>query len=101
MKFESVTANRGSCVTNNTKLYWEIVCPVRFNIYFNFAPDHHNVCVYVPLNCVVFQAVDRSSDDSESRRDSSSDVFCDATKEGFLHFKQLHTDKGKVGTVSA
>uniref|UniRef100_A0A3Q0R1E4 Rho GTPase activating protein 21 n=1 Tax=Amphilophus citrinellus TaxID=61819 RepID=A0A3Q0R1E4_AMPCI len=36
-----------------------------------------------------------SSDDSGSRRDSSSDVFCDATKEGLLHFKQLHTDKGK------
>ncbi|XP_041823841.1 rho GTPase-activating protein 21 isoform X2 [Melanotaenia boesemani] len=41
------------------------------------------------------KAVDRSSDDSGSRRDSSSDVFCDATKEGFLHFKQLHTEKSK------
>ncbi|KAF7214124.1 rho GTPase-activating protein 21a isoform X8 [Nothobranchius furzeri] len=41
------------------------------------------------------KAVDRSSDDSGSRRDSSSDVFCDATKEGFLHFKQLHLEKGK------
>ncbi|XP_035981339.1 rho GTPase-activating protein 21 isoform X5 [Fundulus heteroclitus] len=41
------------------------------------------------------KAVDRSSDDSGSRRDSSSDVFCDATKEGLLHFKQLHIDKGK------
>uniref|UniRef100_A0A3Q2Q6L8 Rho GTPase activating protein 21 n=1 Tax=Fundulus heteroclitus TaxID=8078 RepID=A0A3Q2Q6L8_FUNHE len=40
-------------------------------------------------------AVDRSSDDSGSRRDSSSDVFCDANKEGLLHFKQLHVDKGK------
>ncbi|XP_047185710.1 rho GTPase-activating protein 21-like isoform X3 [Scophthalmus maximus] len=38
---------------------------------------------------------DRSSEDSGSRRDSSSDVFCDATKEGLLHFKQLNTDKGK------
>uniref|UniRef100_A0A3Q0R1V3 Rho GTPase activating protein 21 n=1 Tax=Amphilophus citrinellus TaxID=61819 RepID=A0A3Q0R1V3_AMPCI len=46
-----------------------------------------------------FQAVDRSSDDSGSRRDSSSDVFCDATKEGLLHFKQLHTDKGKLQRV--
>uniref|UniRef100_A0AAX7VQS8 Rho GTPase activating protein 21a n=1 Tax=Astatotilapia calliptera TaxID=8154 RepID=A0AAX7VQS8_ASTCA len=36
-----------------------------------------------------------SSDDSGSRRDSSSDVFCDATKEGLLHFKQLHTEKAK------
>ncbi|XP_069368150.1 rho GTPase-activating protein 21a isoform X3 [Paralichthys olivaceus] len=41
------------------------------------------------------RAVDRSSEDSGSRRDSSSDVFCDATKEGLLHFKQLNTDKGK------
>ncbi|XP_068160739.1 rho GTPase-activating protein 21a isoform X2 [Antennarius striatus] len=41
------------------------------------------------------KAGDRSSDDSGSRRDSSSDVFCDATKEGLLHFKQLNTDKGK------
>uniref|UniRef100_A0A672GH63 Rho GTPase activating protein 21a n=1 Tax=Salarias fasciatus TaxID=181472 RepID=A0A672GH63_SALFA len=41
------------------------------------------------------KATDRSSEDSGSRRDSSSDVFCDATKEGLLHFKQLHTDKGK------
>ncbi|CAB1437313.1 unnamed protein product, partial [Pleuronectes platessa] len=41
------------------------------------------------------RAVDRSSEDSGSRRDSSSEVFCDATKEGLLHFKQLNTDKGK------
>ncbi|XP_051266759.1 rho GTPase-activating protein 21 isoform X2 [Dicentrarchus labrax] len=41
------------------------------------------------------KAVDRSSEDSGSRRDSSSDIFCDATKEGLLHFKQLNTDKGK------
>ncbi|KAM6971702.1 rho GTPase-activating protein 21a isoform 2-T2 [Tautogolabrus adspersus] len=41
------------------------------------------------------KAADRSSEDSGSRRDSSSDVFCDATKEGLLHFKQLNTDKGK------
>uniref|UniRef100_UPI003AAD4358 rho GTPase-activating protein 21a isoform X2 n=1 Tax=Centroberyx gerrardi TaxID=166262 RepID=UPI003AAD4358 len=41
------------------------------------------------------KAVDRSSEDSGSRRDSSSDVFCDATKEGLLHFKQFNTDKSK------
>lgn len=41
------------------------------------------------------KAVDRSSDDSGSRLDSSSDVFCDATKEGLLHLKQLHAEKGK------
>ncbi|XP_071751530.2 rho GTPase-activating protein 21a isoform X2 [Centroberyx gerrardi] len=41
------------------------------------------------------KAVDRSSEDSGSRRDSSLDVFCDATKEGLLHFKQFNTDKSK------
>ncbi|XP_077952286.1 rho GTPase-activating protein 21a isoform X6 [Gasterosteus aculeatus] len=41
------------------------------------------------------KAGDRSSEDSGSRRDSSSDVFCDATKEGLLHFKQLNTEKSK------
>ncbi|KAM9839504.1 rho GTPase-activating protein 21a [Aulostomus maculatus] len=41
------------------------------------------------------KAVDRSSEDSGSRRDSSSEIFCDATKEGLLHFKQLNTDKSK------
>lgn len=50
---------------------------------------------YVPPS----QAVDRSSEDSGSRRDSSSDIFCDATKEGLLHFKQLSTEKGKVHTI--
>lgn len=40
--------------------------------------------------------MDRSSEDSGSRRDSSSDIFCDAVKEGLLHFKQLNSDKGKV-----
>ncbi|XP_047468080.1 rho GTPase-activating protein 21-like isoform X3 [Mugil cephalus] len=43
------------------------------------------------------KAADRSSEDSGSRRDSSSDIFCDASKEGLLHFKQLHADKGKRG----
>ncbi|XP_036372906.1 LOW QUALITY PROTEIN: rho GTPase-activating protein 21-like [Megalops cyprinoides] len=38
---------------------------------------------------------DKSSEDSGSRRDSSSDVFSDSTKEGLLHFKQLSTDKSK------
>ncbi|XP_014350958.1 rho GTPase-activating protein 21 isoform X1 [Latimeria chalumnae] len=37
----------------------------------------------------------KSSEDSGSRRDSSSDVFIDATKEGCLHFRQLVTEKGK------
>ncbi|XP_033841584.1 rho GTPase-activating protein 21-like isoform X1 [Periophthalmus magnuspinnatus] len=41
------------------------------------------------------KAVDRSSEDSGSRRDSSSDIFCDATKEGLLHFRQLSSEKGK------
>ncbi|XP_066536737.1 rho GTPase-activating protein 21 isoform X2 [Hoplias malabaricus] len=37
----------------------------------------------------------KSSDDSSSRRDSSSDVFSDSSKEGWLHFRQLNTDKSK------
>uniref|UniRef100_A0AAR2IS09 Rho GTPase activating protein 21a n=1 Tax=Pygocentrus nattereri TaxID=42514 RepID=A0AAR2IS09_PYGNA len=36
-----------------------------------------------------------SSEDSGSRRDSSSDIFSDATKEGLLHFRQLNSDKSK------
>lgn len=47
------------------------------------------------FNGLVLQ-VDRSSEDSGSRGDSSSDVFCDATKEGPLQFKQLSADKNKV-----
>ncbi|XP_053324412.1 rho GTPase-activating protein 21 [Spea bombifrons] len=35
------------------------------------------------------------SSDSESRKDSSSDVFSDSNKEGYLYFRQLVTDKGK------
>ncbi|XP_075443716.1 rho GTPase-activating protein 21 isoform X9 [Ascaphus truei] len=35
------------------------------------------------------------SSDSESRKDSSSDVFNDSNKEGFMHFRQLITEKGK------
>ncbi|XP_026884670.2 rho GTPase-activating protein 21 isoform X1 [Electrophorus electricus] len=41
------------------------------------------------------KAVDGSSEDSGSRRNSSSDVFSDATKEGLLYFRQLNSDKGK------
>ncbi|XP_051542764.1 rho GTPase-activating protein 21-like isoform X2 [Myxocyprinus asiaticus] len=43
------------------------------------------------------KAVDKSSEDSGSgsRRDSTSDIFTDATKEGPLHFKQINSDKGK------
>ncbi|XP_077364644.1 rho GTPase-activating protein 21-like isoform X2 [Festucalex cinctus] len=45
------------------------------------------------------KAMDRSSEDSGSRRDSSSDIFCDAAREGLLHFKQLNADKGKRAGV--
>ncbi|XP_053486866.1 rho GTPase-activating protein 21 [Ictalurus furcatus] len=41
------------------------------------------------------KAVDRSSEDSGSRRNSLSDVFVNATKEGVLHFRQFSSDKGK------
>ncbi|XP_035391986.1 rho GTPase-activating protein 21 isoform X2 [Electrophorus electricus] len=37
----------------------------------------------------------KSSDDSCSRRDSSSDIFTDSSKEGWLHFRQLIMDKSK------
>ncbi|XP_029392769.1 rho GTPase-activating protein 21 isoform X3 [Mus pahari] len=37
----------------------------------------------------------KSSEDSESRKDSSSEVFSDAAREGWLQFRPLVTDKGK------
>ncbi|XP_055449854.1 rho GTPase-activating protein 21 isoform X2 [Psammomys obesus] len=37
----------------------------------------------------------KSSEDSGSRKDSSSEVFSDAAKEGWLQFRPLVTDKGK------
>nr|XP_020451433.1 rho GTPase-activating protein 21-like isoform X1 [Monopterus albus] len=37
----------------------------------------------------------KSSGDSASQRDSSSDVFSDSSKEGLLSFRQLNTDKNK------
>ncbi|XP_062847178.1 rho GTPase-activating protein 21 [Trichomycterus rosablanca] len=42
-------------------------------------------------------SVDRSSEDTSggSTRNSPTDVFTDATKEGILHFRQLGSDKGK------
>ncbi|GAA6065120.1 rho GTPase-activating protein 21-like isoform X1, partial [Tachysurus ichikawai] len=41
------------------------------------------------------KTVDRSSEDSGSRRNSLSDVFVNTTKEGVLHFRQISSDKGK------
>ncbi|XP_070700744.1 rho GTPase-activating protein 21 [Pempheris klunzingeri] len=37
----------------------------------------------------------KSSGDSGSRRDSSTDIFADSSKEGLLNFRQLSTDKNK------
>ncbi|XP_028282481.1 rho GTPase-activating protein 21 isoform X2 [Parambassis ranga] len=37
----------------------------------------------------------KSSGDSGSRRDSSADIFANSSKEGFLNFRQLSTDKNK------
>ncbi|XP_039999291.1 rho GTPase-activating protein 21 isoform X2 [Xiphias gladius] len=37
----------------------------------------------------------KSSGDSGSRRDSSSDIFANSSKEGLLNFRQLTTDKNK------
>lgn len=48
---------------------------------------------------VSLQALDghKSSADSGSRRDSSSDIFVGSSKEGLLSFRQFSTDKNKVG----
>lgn len=45
-----------------------------------------------------FQALDghKSSGDSGSREDPSSDVFAGSSKEGLLNFRQFTTDKNKV-----
>uniref|UniRef100_A0A4W5KRV1 Rho GTPase activating protein 21b n=1 Tax=Hucho hucho TaxID=62062 RepID=A0A4W5KRV1_9TELE len=46
---------------------------------------------------VMVKALDghKSSDDSGSRRDSSSDVFSDSSKEGWLNLRQINTEKSK------
>ncbi|XP_061094360.1 rho GTPase-activating protein 21-like isoform X1 [Conger conger] len=44
---------------------------------------------HIPGLKSVRKAADRSSEDSGSRRDSSSDIFSDSTKEGVLHFKRV------------
>ncbi|KAL7387107.1 hypothetical protein ABVT39_018461 [Epinephelus coioides] len=51
----------------------------------------------MPSFRVLRKALDghKSSGDSGSRRDSSSDVFADSSKEGLLNFRQLNTDKNK------
>ncbi|XP_039532407.1 rho GTPase-activating protein 21 isoform X2 [Pimephales promelas] len=49
-----------------------------------------------PSLSVFRKALDgHKSDDSSSRRDSSTEIFSDSTKEGLLHFRQLNTEKGK------
>ncbi|XDV26988.1 hypothetical protein PO909_030591 [Leuciscus waleckii] len=49
-----------------------------------------------PSLSVFRKALDgHKSDDSSSRRDSSTEIFSDSTKEGWLHFRQLNTEKGK------
>lgn len=53
--------------------------------------------MFVPVS----QALDgHKSDDSSSRRDSSTEIFSDSTKEGWLHFRQLNTEKSKVRNLS-
>ncbi|NXQ89674.1 RHG21 protein, partial [Nyctibius grandis] len=47
------------------------------------------------LKGIKAQDSQKSSEDSGSQKDSSSEVFGDASKEGWLHFRQLVTDKGK------
>ncbi|XP_054623921.1 rho GTPase-activating protein 21 isoform X1 [Dunckerocampus dactyliophorus] len=52
---------------------------------------------HMPSLRVLRKALDghKSSGDSESGRDSSSDIFADSSKEGFLSFRQLCMDKNK------
>ncbi|KAL0966143.1 hypothetical protein UPYG_G00291440 [Umbra pygmaea] len=52
---------------------------------------------HMPSLRVLRKALDghKSSDDSGSRRDSSSDIFSDSSKEGWLTFRQLNTEKTK------
>lgn len=50
------------------------------------------------MSYLYLQALDghKSPGDSGSRRDSSSDIFPDSSKEGLLNIRQLSTDKTKV-----
>ncbi|XP_030630631.1 rho GTPase-activating protein 21 [Chanos chanos] len=51
---------------------------------------------HMPSFKVLKKALDgHKSDDSSSRRDSSSDIFSDSSKEGWLHLRQLNTEKNK------
>lgn len=55
-----------------------------------------------PLCCVTLQSLDSlgTSEDTRSKRHSTSDLsdvtFSDVRKEGWLHYKQILTKKGKV-----
>lgn len=53
----------------------------------------------------VFQSLDnlRSAEEVRSKRHSTSELgnitYSDVLREGWLHFKQILTEKGKVGTA--
>uniref|UniRef100_A0A8C2K710 Rho GTPase activating protein 21b n=1 Tax=Cyprinus carpio TaxID=7962 RepID=A0A8C2K710_CYPCA len=56
-----------------------------------------HVCTDFRFFWVIIALDGHKSDDSSSRRDSSTEIFSDSTKEGWLHFRQLNTEKGKRG----
>lgn len=60
------------------------------------------ICCLFPLVLFVFQSLDnlRSAEDVRSKRHSTSELgnitYSDVRREGWLHFKQILTEKGKV-----
>lgn len=55
---------------------------------------------------VVFQSLDNigTAEEVRSKRHSTSELgnitYSDVRREGWLHYKQIHTEKGKVGKSS-
>lgn len=60
------------------------------------------ICWLFPLVLFVFQSLDnlRSAEEVRSKRHSTSELgnitYSDVRREGWLHFKQILTEKGKV-----
>uniref|UniRef100_A0A673LCQ2 Rho GTPase-activating protein 21-like n=1 Tax=Sinocyclocheilus rhinocerous TaxID=307959 RepID=A0A673LCQ2_9TELE len=79
--------DQGKQVCTDFRFIWSNYCHLR-------APREWISEHFVEL--VADVALDgHKSDDSSSRRDSSTEIFSDSTKEGWLHFRQLNTEKGK------
>uniref|UniRef100_A0A673LIM1 Rho GTPase-activating protein 21-like n=1 Tax=Sinocyclocheilus rhinocerous TaxID=307959 RepID=A0A673LIM1_9TELE len=76
--------DQGKQVCTDFRFIWSNYCHLR-------APRE-----WISEHFVELVALDgHKSDDSSSRRDSSTEIFSDSTKEGWLHFRQLNTEKGK------